>query len=420
MTARRMSAYQSTRIGSSLWRAWRHVRQKGQRSSSRETRDSVRQFDQTAETHIRRISNQLDRGRFDFAPGIGVLQKKRGKKPRPIFIAPLENRIVQRSILNTLQSTKSIEPYIKSTLSYGARGVPLAIEDAYNILTREAKYYIKSDIVGFFTNIPRTVPLRKIESAIPERRFVNLLDEATKAELANLEELEEEAGLFPDDELGIAQGCALSCLMGDVLLHEFDRKMTGRGIFCLRYIDDFLLLGPTKRHVDKAFVSAQDELGKFGLRAYDPYSECEKAAAGRIEDGFEFLGCEIHPGIIRPSREAKKHLLNQIDRLLADSYSRMKESHGLPHDLSLVGTLQDVHHRVMGWGNQYWFCNDRQNFTAMDVKIDSRIRKYLGRYTERRRNIDGLADMAKFQRRLLGVHLLSESKSNPIALRLTE
>jgi hypothetical protein len=65
----------------------------------------------------------------------------------------------------------------------------------------------------------------------------------------------------------------------------------------------------------------------------------------------------------------------------------------------------------MGWGNQYSFCSDKLVRNNLDKEINKRITKYLHSYTKAK----GAADNDSSDiRRLLGVQLLADCKSNPI------
>ena len=256
-----------------LWKAWRHVHQNGITSKSADTRTEVRRFQDEAERHIPRIARQLRENRFQFLPAHGIPQKRTGKAPRPIVSAPVENRLVQRSILDVLQELPAMEPLYAGDFSFGGikgRGVREALEAAYDAVTSGAEHYVRSDIASFFTQIPKTNVLERIGGVVADPDFMKLLKKAVHVELSNLKTLRDDAELFPLHEVGVAQGCCLSPLIGNVLLGRFDEQMNGRGIVCLRYIDDFLILGPTKSKVRRAFESAQKLLDHHGLRAYDP------------------------------------------------------------------------------------------------------------------------------------------------------
>jgi len=76
--------------------------------------------------------------------------------------------------------------------------------------------------------------------------------------------------MFPTGADGVAQGCPLSALAGNIVLEAFDTAMNGRGITCIRYIDDFVLMGKTRHAVDMAMRSAEALLGELHMKIYDP------------------------------------------------------------------------------------------------------------------------------------------------------
>ena len=287
-----------------LWNAWRHVYQNGISSKSADTRAEVRRFQDEAERRITSIARRLLKKKFKFRPAHGIPQPRKGKAPRPIVHAPVANRLVQRSILEVLQGLAAMKPLYVIDSSFGGikrRGVRDALQAAYGAVIDGAEFYIRSDIASFFTQIKKSDVLERIDAVVDDPDFMELLGKALDLELSNLDALREDAKLFPLHDIGVAQGCCLSPLMGNILLGEFDREMNGRGMICLRYIDDFLIMGPTERKVRKAFLSAQELLEKHGLQAYDPDKTGGKADAGMVRQGFEFLGCDVRPGMIIPN-----------------------------------------------------------------------------------------------------------------------
>ena len=145
---------------------------------------------------------------------------------------------------------------------------------------------------------------------------MTLFECATETTLANLAHLGDDGALFPLGAEGVAQGSPLSPLIGNILLRAFDVKMNGRGVVCVRYIDDFVLLGPSPSALNKTFANAQAELSRFGMTAYDPAANTEKASLGKVDDGFQFLGCHIKPGLVQPCRSARQSVLQGVDETL--------------------------------------------------------------------------------------------------------
>ena len=76
--------------------AWRRVRTRGLLSASKEIRAEVVAFDDHPIGRLRSIQDRLKAKTFRFALQKGIAKARPGKSPRPIVIAPIENRIVQR------------------------------------------------------------------------------------------------------------------------------------------------------------------------------------------------------------------------------------------------------------------------------------------------------------------------------------
>jgi RNA-directed DNA polymerase len=396
--------------------AWRKVRENGLKSLSPETRDQVLAFDADAAKVLRRISDQLRRSRFQFAPQWGVAKKRKGKAPRPLVVGAIQNRIVQRAILDVLQGMPCIAEVLATPTSVGGvpeRGREHAIALVCDAMRTGATHYIRSDIEGFFRHIPRRTVLDFFSERIDNAAFVELIQRATNTELANAEQLGDDALLFPIGDEGVAQGCPLSPLMGNILLNTFDVALNGRGITCVRYIDDFILLGPNALAVSKAFQSAQNILGEFGLAAYDPFADSSKAEAGEIRSGFNFLGCQVSPGLVQPSRVARANIVAQCISIVAEGNRSLRlaaqtEGLHLPKQ-RYVQTLSRLDRTLRGWGHAFAFCTGRQTFEHIDREVDGmvkRFREFAARLA--------WAQAPEVQRRVLGVHLLADTRVRPL------
>ena len=412
-----MTPFERVRSQAILHNAWRKVRENGLQSPCKDTREKVREFDRDVVRGLRQIADQLRGIRFRFEPQIGIRKRRAGKTPRPLVVAAVRNRIVQRAILDVLQLEPAIQEILSTPTSFGGirdRGVRCAIATACRTIEAGAKYYIRSDIQDFFARIPRLHVLAQIEDQVRDPDFTNLLHAATDTILANLDEIGEDAYLFPLREMGVAQGSPLSPLLGNILLRDLDRDMNARGITCLRYIDDLILFGPTASRVRKAFESAQRSLGSLGMRAYDPRTDATKAEEGDVSDGFTFLGCHIGRGsLIQPVKAAKKKLLASVKDALTEGRRGIviATDEGRPKvpQRRYVQALTDVDNILKGWGHAFSFCNGRMVFTELDRKIDemlSDFKAFAGRYAS--------GKSQAVHRRILGVHLLEDTPYLPL------
>jgi RNA-directed DNA polymerase len=363
--------FQRLTDASTLRAAWAHVRRDAGRSSSRAVRLEARRFEDDADRHLDRIAAELRAERFAFGAARGLAVTRPGKRARPLVIAPLESRVVSRALLDVLQTTPGVAAaFLATPTSFGGlpgRGVEQAVGAALDAVQRGAVFYVRSDIADFFRAIPRDRAVAAIGGEVADARLLGLLDLATRTELDNLAALGEHAALFPGAETGVAQGGSLSTLLGNALLRGFDEAMNSRGIACLRYVDDLLLLGPRAAHVKKAFASAARHLATLGLRAYDPEHDPAKAAAGHAAGGIEWLGCEIKNGRARPSLRSRRALITQVERILARSERTVGGAS------SAIGAVEEL---LAGFRGAYGFCATPEVFAALDAQIGRRVERY--------------------------------------------
>lgn len=401
----------------SLYFAWQHVRHSGLLSPSEPTKQSIRAFETDVHSRIDRIAADLHDYSFHFGPARAVLITRVGKEPRPLVVSEIPDRIVQRSLLDVLQAQPAIKAYVEQPHSFG--GVPggrveAAIRRACELIHSGAAYYVSSDIRGFFTKIPRQEVLITLLELLPDSSLVDLLEAATSIEIANMAEMGGHMRLFPGEFEGVAQGCCLSPLLGNVLLHAFDEGMNEGPIATLRYIDDFLILGPDRKTVSEAFGKARRFLREHGLEVYLPAAGSGKAAEGHVRRGFDFLGCRITPKSVEPSGKAREAFIGRVEERLdeaAKSLKRAKHVDQRSYDISLVETLSRISHMIQAWTQQYRFCNPTEVFRIVDTSVDRLIARYLGtffRWYKRERSTP------ETRRRMLGVWLAADGSRYPI------
>ena len=398
---------------SNLEEAWEQVRSRAIRSRSPEIRGGARLFEQSVTAKLRSVQSRLGQGRFTFEPARGITIRRKGKTPRPVVVAPIESRIVQRALLNVLQDIPAIKSELQAGYNYGGVsgsgfGVPAAIAKAL-LAVRSSGYYIRTDIKSFFIAVPRATALNAILSHVDDPRFAAIFQRATRVELQDVERLGQDVALFPLHDTGVAQGSALSPLLCNYLLRGFDKQMNGRGIVCIRYIDDFILFAKDKRQAFKAFRSAQNALKALGLEAYDPNNPAEKDKAdhGHTNRMLGFLGCEVSLTCVRPQRAKWMSLLTRIEEIFEQcirALDKPAEAVLLPDGKgTYAGAISAASNIVRGWGNTYSFCNDDRLMRNIDMQIDRRLASFRGRFDRRISSLD-----VDDRRRALGFFLLAD------------
>lgn len=404
----------------SLEAAWRTVRSNGFTSKSLEVQKEVRQFDDDAYGKLRSLQARLVHNSFQFPPARGVPIPKANKKDiRPIIVADVESRIVQRAILNTMQSIEALRSFFRNPNSFGGikRGennelaaVPAAIKSVLHAIGAGGSYVVCADISAFFTCISKSAVTDLITPAVGDPEFMELFRRAISVELSNLTALRKLASRFPTEDIGVAQGSALSPMLGNIILAEFDRLMNDDDCWCRRYIDDFIVLGPSQASVMKKLRLAKSILGNLGMQLSLEKTSRQAISVAR---GFEFLGIEFNNGFIRPASKARTKFLADLRDTFATGRKALvayQNGQPLPKSAALLGTLKRVDGVIQGWGKHYRFCNDERCFRNLDTEVGQLIREYLGLYGDTRRDTgpDKAAPM-------LGVELLGAQERTPFA-----
>ncbi|MHC0055839.1 reverse transcriptase domain-containing protein [Actibacterium sp. D379-3] len=404
------SLYQSVHAEANLFAAWRHVKRSALNSSNKDIRGEASEFEHRHQTHLRRIGHQLRENRYQFSPVLGVLKDKierlrKGKNPRPVAIAKMEDRVVQRAILQVFQPRKIInpkDPNSKSELVYDPRlglineinrskygvggllrpygGTEPAIRLLMDAMEKGATHFFQSDIKAFFTAIPTTAVVKIVQTATSDDKFCALFAEALKVELDNEDELKSYSDLFPKGGIGVAQGGSLSALAGNLLLYDFDQTLNDTGVVAVRYIDDVLIMSPSKSLLDDAVKFTKTKLSRFGFSLYPPDKSLGKADEGRCADSFNFLGCTVQPKRCVPSKASVQGKKKEFSSLIHSSKMAIKkhieEGERLDPKLSQSVVLKRIGDQLYGWQKSFSFCTEEREFEALDNHVFKLVTDY--------------------------------------------
>ncbi len=196
-----------------LNKAWLNVKSRVSHSKDTEARAAAASFSEDVDRSIAALQRQLRSGGFIFEPQRGMLKRKRAnpgeprKEPRPIVVAPVLSRIVQRAILDTCQCEEkkivcrlgALPTVIATPTSVG--GLPgRGVREAISLISQEiaggARWFVRSDIKRFFQTIPKQQIKGFLLKNIAEGLFVDLFMRALHTELANESEVRDLIHLF--------------------------------------------------------------------------------------------------------------------------------------------------------------------------------------------------------------------------------
>jgi RNA-directed DNA polymerase len=402
-----------------LQRSWAHVRSSATSSRDPAVLAELGQIEQDSLRYLRRLQRQISQGTFVFAPQRGVVVEKDGKKPRPIVIASLTNRLVQRAILDVCQSDNSavrtrlgcVPVLLATPTSVGGlpgKGVKTAIELIQEARSNGATHYVRSDIQDFFTRIKKSDIHAFLDREISDHRFVELFKRGLATDLANADKhhIVRHWSLFPDSVRGVPQGSSLSALCANIALADFDSRLNSKGITTVRYLDDFVILGRGANAVSEAWGAAQSILDGLGMAAHQPDGTSKKAARGTLQDGFDFLSFSFKGPCLAPTREAKSDLMEAVSDLIRASKITIGSVGNDPRrsQSSFAQSLVAIDNKVRGWGDAFRSTNQRVVFSQLDQRLDGMIDEYVAWFRRYQSDRDRTV-----RRRMWGIALLSDT-----------
>ncbi len=94
-----------------------------------------------------------------------------------------------------------------------------------------------------------------------------------------------DGGYYQDMPRGIGLGCPLSPLMGALYLKQLDKRIAETGLFYCRFMDDWVILAPTRWKLRAAIRIVNETLAELKVEKHP-----DKTCIGRIARGFDFLG----------------------------------------------------------------------------------------------------------------------------------
>ena len=94
-----------------------------------------------------------------------------------------------------------------------------------------------------------------------------------------------DGGEYVDITQGISLGCPLSPLMGALYLKPLDDRMAALGCFYVRFMDDWVVLTPTRWKLRRAIRAVNEVMAALRVVQHP-----DKTFIGRVARGFDFLG----------------------------------------------------------------------------------------------------------------------------------
>jgi group II intron reverse transcriptase/maturase len=213
------------------------------------------------------LHERVHRGSYRARPARRAYIPKSGGGLRPLGIAALEDKIVQRAVTQVLNAIYEGD-FLR--FSYGCRegsGPHHALDAlAVGLERREVGWVLDADVRGFFSNLDHDWLIRFVEHRIGDPRVVRLIRKWLKAGVI-------EDGQWAKTEQGVPQGATISPLLANVYLHyvldlwahDWRQRHAAGDMIIVRYVDDFVVGFQHHADATRFLADLRERLGKFGL-----------------------------------------------------------------------------------------------------------------------------------------------------------
>jgi RNA-directed DNA polymerase len=227
-------------------------------------------YGQELEANLADLHGRVHSGRYRARPSRRAYIPKADGRQRPLGIASLEDKILQRAVVEVLNAVYEVD---FRGFSYGfrpGRGPHDALDAlSVGIGRRKVNWVLDADIRDFFTKLDRVWLRRFLEHRIADQRVLRLIDKWLAAGVV-------EDGAWSQTVEGAPQGASASPLLANVYLHYvFDlwvdwwRRTQARGdVIVVRFADDFIVGFEREQDARRFLAVLRERVAKFGLELH--------------------------------------------------------------------------------------------------------------------------------------------------------
>src|SRR5215472_7964919 len=296
-------------------------------------------YEADLEQNLEDLHARVHRGGYRALPSRRVYIPKPDGQQRPLAVAALEDKIVQRAAV-ALLSVIYEEDFLG--ISYGLRP-GRSTHDALDALcvgidSRKVSWIMDADIRSFFDEISQEWLIRFLGHRIGDRRIIRLIQKWLKA--GNLED-----GTLSVSDRGTGQGSVISPLLANVYLHyaldlwavRWRRREATGDMIIVRYADDFIVGFQHESDARRFLDEMRERLGKFALSLHPEKTRIiefgrfaadrrERRGLGRPETfnflGFTFICGKTRAGKFQVKRKTRRDRMQAKLRMVKEEMRR--------------------------------------------------------------------------------------------------
>ncbi len=224
-------------------------------------------YGQQLEANLHDLHGRLHRGAFQAKPSRRSYIPKTDGRLRPLGIAALEDKIVQRAVVEVLNAVYEAD-FLGFSYGFRPGRSPHHALDALaaGILKKRVNWVLDADIRDFFTSLDHGWLGRFLEHRIADRRVLRLIQKWLSAGVI-------ENGAWTDSVQGAPQGASASPLLANVYLHyvldlwadRWRRRHAHGDMIVVRFADDFIVGFEHQEDAQRFQAELRERFARFAL-----------------------------------------------------------------------------------------------------------------------------------------------------------
>src|SRR6202521_5792184 len=259
------------------------------------------EYERDVARNIQTLHERLKNGKYQAQPLRRVYILKENGKQRALSIPALEDKIVQKAMVEVLNAI-----YEQDFLdcSYGfrpGRGQHQALDEVRRVVcTRPTGWILEIDITAYFDSIGRKQLMEMIEKRVRDGSVLRLIRKWIQVGVI-------EDGRLLVSETGTGQGQTISPLLANIYLHHvldewFENEVKPRlrgAAHEIRFADDAVLSFQYKEDAERVMEVLAKRFAKYGLTLHPEktrlvefgrYAEANAKRQGKKPGTLDFLG----------------------------------------------------------------------------------------------------------------------------------
>lgn len=264
-------------------------------------------------TERARILRSLHAGTYRFQP-LSLVSRADGSQ---VAVWSSADALVIKCLTLYLENVLPVSRWCEHLRGHGGGRASVRQTHA-RLLSGRYPFVFRTDIRGYYARISKTLLYEQLCRYVSSPVLRDLLRQFLHYSV-------EDGGEFHTPLRGIPRGSALSPLLAAFHLTETDNVFSrNRHVTYARYMDDFLILSPTRWHLRRAVRMLNRHFAQAGFEQHP-----DKTFIGRVEKGFDWMGFWFtEKGCDGVAPRALQHFKDRLRRL----YERVRQ---WPEDLRL-------------------------------------------------------------------------------------